>query len=244
MVYADRGRLLAEGAGEATIKVTYGEFEETIKVKVKKDVDYTNLLENSISTYNMTNEQRVRYVQNANDMVSYRWTPTQTLTGWNGNYTFNAGTTYNGIPYTQSPNQTNLSAFKSALSKTDFYSTYTNTSGVMMPRYGNDCSGFLSFAYELPRQNTTQFVNGVKNGTYRRIGSYDPNNITQSDLLNSYPQMVAGDALVKSGHAMFVANNVSSEGYCLMYEQTPGRAQTTRWTYSSLAAGGYMPFSK
>lgn len=56
--------------------------------------------------------------------------------------------------------------------------------------------------------------------------------------------MVAGDALVKSGHAMFVANNVSSEGYCLMYEQTPGRAQTTRWTYSSLAAGGYMPFSK
>ena len=50
--------------------------------------------------------------------------------------------------------------------------------------------------------------------------------------------------MVKSGHAMFVANNVSSENYCLMYEQTPGHAQTTKWTYSSLAAGGYMPFSK
>ncbi len=190
------------------------------------------------------NAQRVRYVSNASGMVSYQWTPTQTLTGWRGQYTFVAGTSYRGIPYSQTPHQTNLASFQTALEKSDFYSTYANAAGVVMPRYGNDCSGVVSFAYEIPRQNTTQFVNSLKNGSYHIVGSYDPNNVTTSDLLNSYPSMIAGDALVKQGHAMFVANNVSSEGYCLMYEQTPGRAQTTKWTYSSLAAGGYMPFSK
>ncbi len=244
VVFADRGRLLAQGVGTAIVTASYGDYQKSITVTVKETIDYDALLGNSISTFDMTSAQRTRYVNNANNMVNYQWTPTKTLTGWKGNYTFTAGTTYRGIPYSQTPNQTNLAAFQTALSASDFYSTYTNSDGVIMPRYGNDCSGFVSFAYELPRQNTTQFVNSLKNGAYEIIGSYNPNNVTTSDLLASYPEMTAGDALVKSGHALFVANNVSSEGYCLMYEQTPGRAQTTRWSYSSLATGGYMPFSK
>lgn len=243
VVYADRGRILAENVGNAIVTVSYGEYKQQIQVSVKEHVNYETILAGTFDLQNMTNEQRLRYVQNANSMVNYKWTPTQNLTGWKGNYVFKAGTTYSGIPYTQSPNQTNLAAFQGALTKSDFYSTYTNSSG-KMPRYGNDCSGFLSFAYEIPRQTTAQFVNGIKSGTYKKIGSYDPNNLKQNDLLSSYSKLTAGDAVVKSGHAMFVANNVSSENYCLMYEQTPGHAQTTKWTYSSLVAGGYMPFSK
>lgn len=244
IIFADRGRLLAQGVGTAVVTASYGDYQKNITVTVKEAIDYDVLLANSISTFDMTSAQRTRYVSNANNMVNYQWTPSQTLTGWKGNYTFTAGTTYRGIPYSQTPNQTNLAAFKTALTASDFYSTYTSSEGVKMPRYGNDCSGFVSFAYELPRQNTTQFIYSLTHGSYKVIGSYDPNNVTTSDLLASYPEMTAGDALVKSGHAMFVANNVSSEEYCLMYEQTPGRAQTTRWSYSSLAAGGYMPFSK
>lgn len=244
VVFADRGRLLAQGVGTAVVTASYNDYQKSIVVTVKEAIDYDAMLADSISTYDMTTAQRTRYVSNANSMVNYSWTPTQTLTGWKGNYTFKAGTTYSGIPYSQTPNQTNLADFKTALSASDFYNTYTSSAGVIMPRYGNDCSGFVSFAYEIPRQNTTQFIYSLTHGSYKVIGSYDPNDVTTSDLLASYPEMTAGDALVKSGHAMFVANNVSSEEYCLMYEQTPGRAQTTRWSYSDLAAGGYMPFSK
>ena len=105
VVYADRGRILAENVGNAVVTVSYGEYKQQIQVSVKKCINYEAILASKFDLQNMTNEQRLRYVQNAN-------------------------------------------------------------------------------------------------------------------------------------------SNVSSENYCLMYEQTPGRAQTTKWTYSSLAAGGYMPFSK
>ena len=192
VVYADRGRILAENVGNAIVTVSYGEYKQQIQVSVKEHVNYETILAGTFDLQNMTNEQRLRYVQNANSMVNYKWTPTQNLTGWKGNYVFKAGTTYSGIPYTQSPNQTNLADFQEALTKSDFYSTYTNSSG-KMPRYGNDCSGFLSFAYEIPRQTTAQFDYGLKSGTYIQIGSYDPNNLKQNDLLSSYSKLTAGD---------------------------------------------------
>ncbi|MBQ7776273.1 MAG: hypothetical protein IJ379_10170 [Lachnospiraceae bacterium] len=243
VVFADRGRLLAQGKGNAEVTVSYGTDECVIQVTVEENVNYEELLANAISTCDMTNEQRLRYVANANAMVAYSWTPTSTLTGWRGNYAFVAGTTYHGIPYSQTEYQTDLDEFISSLNQADFYSSYTS-GGVVMPKYGNDCSGFVSFAYELPRQNTTQLLYSLRNGAYKRIGSYDADNPTYNELMSSYPYMTAGDALVKQGHAMFVASNMSDENYCIMYEQTPGYARTTQWTYTELAEDGYMPFSK
>lgn len=244
VVFADRGRLLAIGSGDAEVSVKYGQFELIIYVTVQSDVDYESIIARNNMARDMTSEQRLRYVGNANSMVNCSWTPSANLTGWRSGYVFYAGQSYRGIPYSQTVNQVNKEGFLNSLGNSNFYSTYYNSQNVAMPRYGNDCSGFVSMAYEIPRQNTTQFINGVKNGTYKRIGSYDPNNLTRDALLSSYANMTAGDALVKEGHALFVASNMSGESYCIMYEQTPYYAQTTRWTYAELANGGYMPFSK
>lgn len=244
VVFADRGRLLAIGSGDAKVSVKYGQFELVIDVTVQSEVNYDSIIARNNMARDMTNEQRLRYVGNADRMANCSWTPSANLTGWRSGCVFYAGQSYRGIPYSQTVNQVNKEGFLNSMSNSDFYSTYYNSDNVAMPRYGNDCSGFVSMAYEIPRQTTTKFINGVKNGSYKRIGSYDPNNLSRDALISSYASMTAGDALVKEGHALFVASNMSGESYCIIYEQTPYYAQTTRWTYTDLANGGYMPFSK
>lgn len=132
-------------------------------------------------------------------------------------------------------------------SSSGFYDNYTRTldnETIIMPKYGNDCSGFLSFAWNIPRQTTTKFVNGIKNGTYKKVGNYNANAPTYSDLHNSYKYLQKGDALVKNGHTFFVIASSEDFGFCYCYEQTPYYAIASYWDYEDLASQGYMPFGK
>lgn len=90
--------------------------------------------------------------------------PTKDLVGWKGQYIFKKNTRYSGIPYSQTEYQKDDAGFKDALSKSDFYDSYTRF-GNTMPKYGSDCSGFVSFAWGVPRETTASFVQKIKNGT-------------------------------------------------------------------------------
>lgn len=232
-------RIYTNGTGSATITIRYGDEVQTIQVVVEDEfsealvremiAEQTDaLLSKSTDSATRDNHQmRLNIVNKGSNMVYYHWTPTQNLTGWQGNYTFYANTQYTGIPYTQYI-QCDENSFASALSYADFYTSYNY--GIIMPRYGNDCSGFVSICWGIARINTTQFA-----ANYSSIGSYSV--------------MQIGDALLTSGHIMLVIQNnevpyVGDQSYVYVYEQTPPKARMYDYTYSQLSSLGYYPISK
>lgn len=246
---AYEGRILAEGVGNTVVTVSYNGVKEKIKVNVRElnkrllkphVVSATNI---SISPLSLTSSERQAIVDKGYSMVSLFWTPTKNLAGWRGNYTFYANTEYRGIPYSQTYYQKDNIGFSNALSYSDFYDAYSINS-ITMPKYGNDCSGFVSFAMGLSRKTTYDFIAGIKSGTYPKVGSYDANSPSYSNLYNSYIYLQPGDAVVNNGHTFLIDYNDTYYHSIQAYEQTPYHAEYTSWTYDQMASGLYMPFSK
>lgn len=248
VVFADQGRILALDKGNTSVIVSFLNFEHQIKVNVsaKKNIEEEILKvnrQNSNDEMSINSTYLREYVTNkAKSMVDISWTPTQNLVGWKAQFTFEKGKTYKGIPYSQTVNQRDEKGFASSLSASDFYTAYTRFD-IIMPRYGNDCSGFLSFAWGTSRKTTADFVNGIKDGTYKKVGTYNANNPTTSELLSAYRFLQRGDAVVKSGHTFMIASNNTSTKEVMVYEQTPYRAIYTTWTYDKMANDKYMPFT-
>lgn len=233
------GRISANGKGNTVVTVKYGAFSESISVTVKHDIVLlvTTALEISAS--------RKEVLDRANSMVQYRWTPAQNLTGWKNKKTFAANTAVAGIPYSQTPNQTTLTAYENALkNKPDFYEKYISN-GNYMPKYGNDCSGFVSISWNIARSTTLGFYNGIIKGTYKKIGEYDPTKPDKSKLKSAYALLCEGDAVVKyssgSGHTFIIKQNRNPS--VDVYEQTPYQAVCRTWTYEDMSAAGYLPFT-
>lgn len=246
IVYADNGRILALDKGTTTVTVSFLEFTKTIEVNVLETCNIQKeILElESIDHRPISPNSYLRnYVTNkAKQMVEVSWKPRRNLKGWRGKYTFKAGTTYRGIPYSQTAFQKDNIGFKNSLRKNDFYNNYTRFSKTM-PKYGNDCSGFVSFAWGTSRKTTSNFVNGIKNGTYSKVGSYNANNPSRSHLIKSYRKLRKGDAVVKQGHTFLIASNSTKNSKVYVYEQTPYKALYTTWTYNQMANAKYMPFT-
>lgn len=178
--------------------------------------------------------------------MSVVWTAAKLLVGWRGNTTyFPAGARICGIPYSQTVNWCDDIQFNAALNYSDFYDSYSRDS-IVMPKYGLDCSGFVSKAWGEGRQTTLDFVNQIKSGARPKVGIYDPNNLTQANLLNSYKSLQQGDAVVyrsgSDGHAFEISFNDGTGVYC--NEETVPQTAYSYWTYAQLAANSYMPFSK
>lgn len=241
--------------------VSYGGITKTINVTVNNSIDVAErvdsilALQEPVSTYSMQQSERNSAVSIASEMVNMAWCPSSNLSGWKGNTTFYAGTTYTGMPYSQTPNQVDKSGFLNSMSASDFYSTYTNSAGIIMPRYGNDCSGFVSFSWSIPRATTQTFLARIKNNTYSAVGSvnytiseiggiYSITNYDDVLMMESLKSASQGDALIKVGHTFLVAANSANGGVMYVYEQTPSKARYTSWTYEDLVAGEYIPFSK
>lgn len=247
IVIADQGRILAQNAGSATVQVSYGEYSDSISVTVLNTVDTLQLIEQmSISALAYGNEERIADLTRAANMINMIWTPTQNVTGWKGGKIFSAGVPYAGMPYSQTPNQMGSpEAFLSAMGNSDFYTVYTDASGRKMPRYGNDCSGFVSLSWNIGRYNTTGLKNGIISGQFPKVGSYNVSAPSTSDLISSYAFLVPGDAVVVGGsHTFMIAYNDIANQKVQCYEQTPYNAQVTEWTYSAMANGKYLPFTK
>lgn len=261
VVSAYSGQLIANQAGNTNVHVSYGGITKTINVTVNNSIDVAErvdsilALQEPVSTYSMQQSERNSAVSIASEMVNMAWCPSSNLSGWKGNTTFYAGTTYTGMPYSQTPNQVDKSGFLNSMSASDFYSTYTNSAGIIMPRYGNDCSGFVSFSWSIPRATTQTFLARIKNNTYSAVGSvnytiseiggiYSITNYDDVLMMESLKSASQGDALIKVGHTFLVAANSANGGVMYVYEQTPSKARYTSWTYEDLVAGEYIPFSK
>lgn len=169
-------------------------------------------------------------------MVCYRWKPEENLTGWNSEKTFYEDTWYTGIPYSQTVNQCDDEEFEDALDYSDFYSYYVRN-GTVMPKYGCDCSGFVSICWGLSHMGNRLDAAGYYSG--------------YSELPNGYEDLQKGDAVVTSDHIMLVTQNheeppdgaIYDESYVAIYEQTPPMAQQTFWTYAQLEDYGYKAIS-
>lgn len=247
VVIADQGRILAQKAGNATVTVNYGEYSVSFPVRVEETVDTQQLLaELAVKNRAYDNNERIADLTRAANMINMIWTPGKNVTGWKGKKIFSAGTAYAGMPYSQTPNQLGSpEAFASAMSKSDFYTVYTNSNGVKMPRYGNDCSGFVSLSWNIGRLNTTKLKEGIVSGKFPKVGSYNVSAPTAAELKISYASLVPGDAVVVGGsHTFMIAYNDIANQKVQCYEQTPYNAQVTEWTYTKMADAKYLPFSK
>lgn len=252
----DQGRIFAEGKGNCTLKIKYNNMNTKVNVTVKNQIDILSIIkdsqismenlninelntisnQNSIAIQSISSSDRINMCSIGYDMVTMTWTPTQNLNAWYNNV-FKANVKQTGMPYTQSAQQTNKQQFYNSMVYSDFYTGSD-------PNYGNDCSGFVSICWGISRTTTVSFREGIRTGTYPKVGSYDYYSPDSVDLHNSYQYMQAGDALVKEGHVFLVAANKPSETRVYVYEQTPLKARACYWYYSSLQSGKYMPFSK
>lgn len=258
-VYA--GQIIAGNKGTAVVTVCYQELQKEIYVTVEETIDVAAKIEEildaqeTIMPYSMSATERESAVSIAKGMVEVQWTPTKYLTGWRGNsnYSFPAGQTVTGIAYSQTAYQKDKDGFLNSLSYSDFYSSYTRTINkqeITMPKYGSDCSGFVSYAWSISRNTTTGFLQGLKAGTYSPVGgayyrisdTYSIINYDDVLMKTAFASIQKGDALIKSGHMFLVAANGTEVVY--VYEQTPKSARYTSYTYDQLADAGYVPFCK
>jgi hypothetical protein len=254
IISAFEGQVIAEQMGTTSITVTYQNMEEVIEVTVEETINVEDKIEqilgNTIMPL-MSNSQRNSAATIAAGMVNLTWTPTSSFTTWTGSQ-FAANNAVTGLPYSQTPNQKDAAGFISSMSSADFY-TQISSNNRSMPRYGNDCSGFVSFAYGISRTTTNGFLGGIKNNTYNTVGAayytigtsggrYVINNYDDVQMETSFLSLAKGDSLVQEGHMFLVAANNTASNTVYVYEQTPNKARYTSYSYSTLADGEFVPF--
>lgn len=257
-VYA--GQIIAGNKGTAVVTVCYQGLQKEINVTVETTIDVAAKIEEildaqeTVTPYNMSAAQRDSAVSIAKGMVEVQWTPIVNLTGWKGAI-FPAGKTVTGVAYSQTEYQKDKDGFLNSLSYSDFYSSYTrtlNNKETIMPKYGNDCSGFVSYAWGVSRNTTTGFLRDLKAGIYLAVGgayyrisdTYSIVNYDDILMKTTFASIQKGDALLKSGHMFLAAANSAYGEVVYVYEQTPNSARYTSYTYDTLAEAGYVPFCK
>ncbi|MCX7749938.1 MAG: hypothetical protein N2645_24115 [Clostridia bacterium] len=197
-------------------------------------------------------------VQRAEEMLNVKWRPAKDLRKWRSGV-FTAGTDYIGVAYSQTwYYQKSGEEFKKSLEeKKDFYENFSVKTYkgeiVACPKYGNDCSGFVSFAWGISRQSTYSMFDAFekKDASFKsmwgRLEKVGPNdfslrNPSKEHLYAAYDHLKTGDALLNNGHVMFFYKKVEgSKDQYIVYEQTPPKAKITIFTKSTLADKKYVP---
>ena len=283
VVFPYRGRLLAMGTGFAVVTVSYEDVSVDVNVSVLAPLE----IPDDIPTAQNSNVD----ISIAREMVFCEWEPLLLMESWTDSdlYTrkyYYPGTTYTGILYTQNDcNSTKTFLENAANINSGFYTPivrkiipYTDEQGnqkkriYYQPKFGNDCSGFLSLAWGISRKTTSEFFDGIKNGTYEKVGQYTiPSDYMkmssasqeklQKELKVAYDSLQQGDALVcrktkttinengkeekvDVGHTFIVYLTNPSTKLVYVYEQTNPNAIIATWTYDMLANGNYLPFRK
>ena len=199
------GKVKAIAPGTATITVKTKDQGKTAKCTV---------------TVNNISKARQKILDNAKNMVYFEWTHKYGFSGWRAKNTFKAGVKYRGIPYSQNVQVRNSSDFLNKIkSRKDLTTKIDN---VVMPRYGNDCSGFVSAAWQ-----TTSSVHS--NGYVSQLSSFS--NLQPGDAINNSKKHIM----------LFVRWADSSKTKAVVYEQTPPQAKESIRSVSDLKAQGYKP---
>lgn len=199
-----------------------------------KENEVTTLSNNYTSLLSKVSKGQQNIVKRAMQMHEIKWTPKKDIKSWNNAYTFKAGTTYSGLPYGQPVNasyvpwKTSLSEFITMVdnSSSKMYtsrSTYNKTA----PYYSNDCSAFVSWAWQTTSRKTTSSLSSVANKV-----------ATQSIY-----GVEIGDSLVYAGSHTVLVTDVGYDAsgnlaYIDITEQTPPQTKKTRY-----GADGEYPLS-
>lgn len=276
----ENGWVIAIGEGNAEINIEINGAEKTIPVIVLSneynDITKAFLKEREIKEKQKSDEkntllrltedeEREDILYRCSTMLNYSWTPTQALPKW-GAGEFAAYVLVTGIPYSQNSICDCYGTLTSGL--TGYYSDgfnyalnnnsnfYTPCYKVIgnytedYPRYGSDCSGYASIAYQQNRMNTWAFRQAIDSDVeFHKVGTYDIDNPTATQLLAAYELLKKGDGLVYSywqssvlhGHVGVVGDNYGTS--VLNYEQTPPKVQMVWRSYTSLANSDYLPFT-
>ncbi len=172
-------------------------------------------------------------------MKNIEWTPTQKLEGWDHKVEFPKGVQVKGIPYSQDKQVDDIE-FPKALLKNDFYSGGASANdGTFCPKYGVDCSRYVSYALGIDARTTQGMLSDLRNGTgeISKVGTYNVSSPRQADLLAD-----EGDALVHQGHAMLVVYNDKNAKEITVYETQIKLPIMSTYSYSYLAGKDYLPF--
>jgi len=171
-------------------------------------------------------ERRQKVVDYMYQMCTVEWTPTTTLTykdTCGHDYTYEAGTTYKGLPYTHKCGS--LERMKSYIGEnnvmnTDSFPTngYTSEKNGWDLMLGNDCADSVFWAW-------SQVTNDIKftftddmllDPAIKPVGSYafinndifsTAQSLTMAEMCEAYAQVKMGDGLLKPGHARLAASD-------------------------------------
>lgn len=152
------------------------------------------------SGWDTASEGQRNIVRRAYQMREIRWTPKSNITGWRSEFTYKAGTTYTGLPYSQPLNaeyvpwDSTLEEFLAAVndSGSSLYQTYKDSANgnITMPYYGTDCSAYVGWAWGVKSRGNCSSL--LKYCTLVSSSSYEDAQI--------------GDALIRSGHAALITD--------------------------------------
>lgn len=172
-------------------------------------------------------------IERAEYMYQYRWTPTQTLGGWGT--TFYAGNQYT-VPYSQPYYYGGYLFYNITLAQfeeyaltgaNNFYSYHDNNGGTSAcPRYGIDCSAFVSFCIGSVERYTTYTIKN--NADSRQKGFYNKSweTATRGDILNCNNSTRQHVLLIKEVVGDNITTYESTPGYRIGYQDIRVRTQT------------------
>ena len=259
IVFPYRSRILAKGVGETNVTISYEDLEISLDVSVQAPL----VIPDNIPAPLASNVD----ISIASGMVFCTWMPRKVVKSWvdsndKAYQEYYPGTNYTGVLYTQNDWNTK-EEFLAGLSDDSFYVPLQRpnmSKEFTQPKYGNDCSGFLSRAWKLSSRHTTKsFKDGIANGTFEKVGGYNvedafTNDVTRTrlmeHLLRSYPFLQQGDSVVHrnngdtKGHTFMIYINDSANKQVYAFEQTNPKAELTVWSYTDLATHLYLPFRK
>lgn len=192
---------------------------------------------------------QLNIVKRARQLSEIEWTPLEDRYQWGYRGVFNAEQTYTGIPYGQPVNSNgyigygvSLESYADAMldNTSRFYSGYS-TYNKIAPIFSTDCSGYVSYAWELSQRKTTYSIQSVA----VRVGDQSIYSLQVGDCLNKTTSHVVLVSDITYG------SDGSIVGITIM-EQTPVITKTTRYgegSTRSLASlqsyylgGGYVIF--
>lgn len=186
----------------------------------------------AVTAYASVSSGQQNIVKRAKQQYQIQWTPLEDIAGWNRQYTFTAGTTYQGLPYGQpvygrfipfesdnsTPSVAALQVFLDAVNDlgSRMY-TSVSTYNKVAPYYSSDCSSFVSYAWGLYRHTTSSLP-----GECTRVSNQSVYSVQVGDIFNK-----AGSHTVLVADVGYDSNGTVS--YVDILEQTPPKVKRTRY---------------
>ena len=181
---------------------------------------------------------RYKIVEYMRAAATIPWTPETDIPYWNANqeFTFKAGVTYYGEPYTQSGRDCDYDAFRAQLKEERGRFVYTGPSTRSTYR-GTDCSSTVSHAWrevspDFPTLSTGAMLPG-RQKLIDAVGSYQFSDERTTDVIvenngletmkAAYAELKPGDAVLtrrSTGHVMLVVQNDPENNRLFIIDQT------------------------